>query len=729
MAITELAAAANGIVPGEFANTVEAVRELDRRVGATHSCLKSYEDADGRPVGAILRSNAEGAPDRHIVFAPDGKTCDLREMPSPRPLYRLPSLLLAEIDERVYVVENERSVDVLASLGLLGTTSLGGSGDAEKSDWSVLKGLSVIAVVTNDESVDGYATVATRLALAAGARSVRVIRLRDIWPEMPKGGDIADLLADRSGDVDKVRSEVEALAVGTAPSVVTPRTPPAAAFVPFPVEVLPEPVRSFVIEAARAMQCDPCNVALPLLSGLASAIGNTRQVELKRAWCEPAILWTVVVGESGMVKSDPVKAALKPIYERQGDAFRTHDDALREHEAAMEVHERRLAQMKNSKSDAERPAKPETPTATRYVVDDLTTEALAVLLKQNSRGLLCAKDELAGWFDFDRYAGGKGGDAAKWLEMFRGQPITVDRKSGGGTTIHVPRASVSITGTIQPKVLNRTLGELHRDNGLAARFLIAHPPRRMKRWGDSDLSPTTEAALKGIYERLYDLTGEPDGKGGERPQSLRFEPDAKREWAMFYNEHNVQQMVLTGEDAAAWSKLEGYAARLAMVIHLTRDAARDPSIADHLRIDMASLAAAVTLVRWFGAEAARVYSAFSESPRDAESRRRLVELIERKGGDVSAREMVQACRAFKSVSDAETALSRLVEEGLGSWQVPAQCGPGGPKAKRFKLADVYGVNVYSIATGGTENGDSVDVDGVDVAGVAIQNRNPALEGA
>ena len=685
LTITDIAAAANGVVRGEFATTVEAVKELERRVGAKHSGFKVFEDADGCPVAATVQFDAHGAWDPQIVFAPDGKTCDIRGMPLPRPLYRLPALIDAPTDRRVYVFESETCADAATAVGFLATTNAGGFDAAEKSDWSVLGGRDIVVSPGHDGGRAGYADDVTRLAMAAGAKSVRVIRLRDIWPAIPEHGDIVDLLADRSGDVERVRSEVEALAAGTAPSVVTPKTQPAAAFVPFPVEVLPEPVRSFVIEAARAMQCDPCNIALPLLSGLASAIGNTRQVELKRAWCEPAILWTVVVGESGMVKSDPVKAALKPIYERQGDAFRTHEDALREHEAAMELHERRLEQMKKGKSDADRPAKPETPTAMRYIVDDLTTEALAVLLRQNPRGLLCSKDELAGWFDFNRYNGGNGGDAAKWLEMFRGQSITVDRKSGGGTTIHVPRASVSITGTIQPKVLNRSLGELHRDNGLAARFLIAHPPRRMKRWGESDLSPTTEAALKEIYERLYDLTGEPDGKGGERPQSLRFEPDAKREWAKFYNEHNVQQMDLTGEDAAAWSKLEGYAARLAMVIHLTRDAARDPSIADHLRIDMASLAAAVALVRWFGAEAARVYSAFSESPRDAETRR-LVEWIERKGGAVTTRDLVRGPKPYRNDHErAALALAGLVESGIGRWEVDPGVPKGGRPTDRFML--------------------------------------------
>ena len=71
---------------------------------------------------------------------------------------------------------------------------------------------------------------------------------------------------------------------------------------------------------------------------------------------------------------------------------------------------------------------------------------LAPILLANPRGLLMARDELAGWIgSFDRYSGGKGGaDAAHWLSMHNGESVTVDRKTGRPRTIHVPSAAVSI---------------------------------------------------------------------------------------------------------------------------------------------------------------------------------------------------------------------------------------------------------------------------------------------
>ncbi|HEX8914495.1 MAG TPA: hypothetical protein VF796_19255, partial [Humisphaera sp.] len=56
----------------------------------------------------------------------------------------------------------------------------------------------------------------------------------------------------------------------------------APEYVPFPLEVLPSVVATYVAEAAAALDCDPAYVAVPMLASLASAVGNTRRVRLKR---------------------------------------------------------------------------------------------------------------------------------------------------------------------------------------------------------------------------------------------------------------------------------------------------------------------------------------------------------------------------------------------------------------------------------------------------------------
>lgn len=502
----------------------------------------------------------------------------------------------------------------------------------------------------------------------------------------------------------------------TAPHLVSP----VPAFAPFPVEALPEPVRSFVRDGAAAIGCDASYVALPMLSGLASAIGNTHRIELKRGWPEAAIAWTAIVGESGTMKTPAFKLAMKAIRKAQDRAWKEYEAALADWEAQnlrydAELHGWKTQATKKDCDAGDPPEKPTPPIARRYIVSDTTIEALAPILLGNPRGLLLARDELAGWIgSFDKYtkAGKAGADSAHWLSMHNGEAMTIDRKTGIPPTIHIPSASVSIAGGIQPGILARAMEKEHHESGLLARLLFAMPPRKAKRWTEADVDADTEAAMAAVFDRLFDLTPETDPDGDERPRLVQLAPGGKAAWVRFYNEHAKEQAELSGDLSAAWSKLEGYAARLALVVHLTRWAAEDPTLGDPTRADEASIAAGVTLARWFGDEARRVYATLSET-NDHRAARQLVELIQRMGGEVSGRELVQRSHLYEKVFDAEAALSRLVEAGAGSWVTPEQRGPGGPKARRFVLSPAYGFYAYRNAPEDTENANPVDVDGVD----------------
>ncbi len=218
-----------------------------------------------------------------------------------------------------------------------------------------------------------------------------------------------------------------------------------APFVPFPVDTLPEPIRGFVRAGAKAIGCCPSYIALPLLTAVAAALGNTRRIKLKRGWTAPAILWCAIVGESGTAKTPAFKLALRAIRERQRKALDRYAAAELEYQLELRRYERAVEQWKRTKNSTDDPpTKPEPPQAERCIVSDTTVEALAPLLLANPRGLLLARDELAGWIgSFDRYAakGKSGADASHWLSMHNGESIIVDRKTGAMRTIFVPQAS------------------------------------------------------------------------------------------------------------------------------------------------------------------------------------------------------------------------------------------------------------------------------------------------
>jgi len=457
---------------------------------------------------------------------------------------------------------------------------------------------------------------------------------------------------------------------------------------PFPTVHLPEPIRTMVEDGADAIGCDAAYIALPTLAALASAIGNTRRLRLKRTWHEPAILWAAVVGESGTAKSPAMALALQWTKARQDEAVRTHKAAMSDYQHAEQLHAvRHKAWLQRAGHATEPgpdgpPEAPLRPTCERTWTDDATTEALVALLSENPRGLLLATDELSGWFQrMDRYTGGKGGDAAKWLEMFGGRSVVVDRKGSG--FVHVPRAAVSVVGSIQPAILQRSVGDTNRENGLLARLLLAHPPRRAREWTDRDLDERTVEAVGAVYARLYGLAMDTNHDGQHNPRTVILTPEARRRFVAFYNAHNAEQVALDGDEAAAWSKLEGYAARFALILHLTRWAAGEPIDPD--AVDEPSMEAGIALVEWFGREALRVYGRFSEAEGER-AYRELIELIERKGGAITVRELLMARRSrYAKAEDATDALDGLIHDGLGEWERVEQGPDGGRPTKRFRL--------------------------------------------
>ena len=696
----------NGKPAATYKTAKAAVAALERTHGKL-SALWTYHDALGDPMGVIVRwDNANGKDIRPVARCGDGWR--IGGMAGPRPLYCLPELTGAD---RVYICEGEKAADAARAIGLTATTSAHGSQSPDKTDWSPLAGKECVILPDKDEPGGKYADmVLTILAKLSPPAVVKVVEL----PDLPDHGDIADWI-DAHGEAaepDDLRRQVEELAANVEEILPHRSATRIERFRPFPTDALPEPICGFVKGGAKAIGCDESYLALPLLTALAAAIGNTRRLQIKRGWYAPAIVWTAIVGESGAAKSPAFRLVMAPLRERQGRALERYDEALAEYkneEQRFKVKQEqwKAAQKKGGGDDP--PEAPTPPEAERCIVSDTTVEALAPILLANPRGLMLTRDELAGWLgSFDRYAGGKGSaDAAHWLSMFNGESIIVDRKTGIPRTIFVPHASISITGGIQPSILNRALGTEHRESGLAARFLLTCPPPIPKRWTEDDIDPDAERELAELFDRLHELkaaTGD-----DEKPTAalVRMNSEAKVEWIAHYNAHNLEQSELTGDLAAAWSKLEEYPARLALLVHFVRWANKDTTLASVASLDADSISAGIRLTEWFKYETRRVYAMLAE-PDESREQRRLVEWIGRKGGSVTAREVQQGQRWIETSDQATEELTKLVKAGHGEWE-PTPPGQRGQPTRRFVLAST----VYGNRRKPRENRNTVDVDSVD----------------
>ena len=329
---------------------------------------------------------------------------------------------------------------------------------------------------------------------------------------------------------------------GDKPQRPRKRFDPPPPWKPFPTETIPEPIQGYIKAGAHAMRCDESFVALPMLAGLASAIGATHPIKLKAGWCEPSVVWAAVVSESGTMKSPAQSLALRMLSKAQEWRLEEYPEILEQYKRGKLLHEADVqAWKKKGRAKCEPPPEePDEPQPVRYLVNDATIEALAELLENNPRGLLVSCDELNSWLgSFDQYRGGRGGDAAKWLSIHRAESLIVDRKTGVKKTVFVKRAAVSVAGSIQPTTLCRSLGNQHFENGLAARMLLAAPPRRAKKWSEASVDRETYKAVERVFSRLLALDFGVDDNDQPSPIDLPLSPEAKRVWVGFYDDHGA----------------------------------------------------------------------------------------------------------------------------------------------------------------------------------------------
>lgn len=106
-----------------------------------------------------------------------------------RVLYRLPDLRRANPCDPVYVVEGEKDVNRLYSLGLVATCNVGGAGKWKEDYNEHLTNRRVVIVPDNDEPGHKHADKIAN-ALNGKAKWVRIVNL----PDLPEKGDISDWL-------------------------------------------------------------------------------------------------------------------------------------------------------------------------------------------------------------------------------------------------------------------------------------------------------------------------------------------------------------------------------------------------------------------------------------------------------------------------------------------------------------------------------------------------------
>jgi hypothetical protein len=455
------------------------------------------------------------------------------------------------------------------------------------------------------------------------------------------------------------------------------KLPTASMFIPFPMEILPGVVREFCEHHARSICCDPTLVLLPVLAVMATAIGNSRRVVCRKSWSEPAILWTLPVADSGSGKSPAFDAARYPLTKLQKDEIRAYDQAMSRYKAE----KRQYEQQQKGRKGIESIPEPVPPELQDVFLEDCTVEAIAPALLARPRGSAIVCEELSGWFArLNAYKQKGGGDEAFYLGAHGGRSSKVNRKGGG--KIFIPSTVLSITGTIQRPIIKQVLSSTHIGSGMAARFLYSMPPEQVRQWSDEEIPHEVIDDYNQMIYRLASLEMQTVDEFSE-PVFIGMSKPAHDLFRAFYDEIGANRPdIETAEMKAAWSKLEGGAARLALVFACCRYVQGEKS---REVVDLQDMEAGIAASRWFAHEAERIYGMLVESEHEAELRE-LISWIQSQGGSISPSELRDKKRRYREAGAADAVLQSLVNTESGYWGPTLSTPTGGKPARRFHLS-------------------------------------------
>jgi RecA-family ATPase len=166
--------------------------------------IGTYEYIDES--GKVLFRKIKTASKKFWIEHPNGHGGWIKGMGNARKiLYRLSEALEGIGNGHpILIVEGEKDCDNLNKIGVLATCNFDGASEPDKkpkwrSEYSeVLRDADVVIVPDHDPA--GYAHADAIASMSIGvAKTVRLLRLAEHWPQCPKGGDVSDWLQAGNG--------------------------------------------------------------------------------------------------------------------------------------------------------------------------------------------------------------------------------------------------------------------------------------------------------------------------------------------------------------------------------------------------------------------------------------------------------------------------------------------------------------------------------------------------
>jgi hypothetical protein len=677
-----------------------------------------YIDEDGTLLYCQQRieSGSDGREKDFRLSRPDGKggwiyhLDDVRRVP-----YRLRELIRAIAnDERVYIVEGEKCVEILVAQGLAATTFVGGSSGwrEEYAEWFV--DVDVVVLPDNDRPGRRYAK-AIESDIVPLAGDVRVIELPGLEET---GDDIADWL-DAGHTVGELMELVDAATTSQEPEVsekpvenwenpaplaATRDTPPFCSGVLGPVAT--EFTEAVAVETATPVDL----AAIAALGTVSTVIAGAVVVEPYDGWREPANLYLNCLTAPGEGKTPVMRKATRVLdriererRDRLGPEILEAESRKRmatdrrkrsENVAAKAPHGKRDEAEQDALEASRDEASIVVPSYPRLYTRDATPEALTKLLSEQNGRLGFVTDEGSEFFQLaERYSSTGKGNLGIYVDGFDGKRHLSDRVGREPIVIEHVTLTVCLLG--QPIVLE-DLGRDRQANGrgLLARFLWSLPGSNVG-WRPIHRESVPEQVFEAWEKLIIDLASQ--AEAAIEPIVLQLSAPAKHSWDAWREELEPRLRRELGDLSAIveWAaKLPGQALRLAGNLHALRTGRLDGTI------DGETMKAVLELADYFVDHALVVFAKMGADPRLEDASCVLGWLKARRPSEVTTRDVTRS-KGWEA-ERARNALEFLADYG---WvRRRPSSGPGRPSQRWATHPDLFCRNLTKPTAGRVSSG-------------------------
>ncbi|WP_417879537.1 YfjI family protein [Vibrio sp.] len=399
----------------------------------------------------------------------------------------------------------------------------------------------------------------------------------------------------------------------------------------FDPKLLPPQLENYVMDFSHRMDKAPADfAAISTIICAGALIGGSAEIQPKRldtGWRIVPTMWGGAVGQPSTKKTPSLSCGRRLLEHAQKSVIdKLNAEKMEMYELEKELYEDELESANEKAKEAlkdgnkdealklKRQAKkeqPQPPKIRKAVINDSTSEALAIRLEQNPLGVLMFRDELSSWLANMERAD-RQHERGFYLEGFNGfggySQERVTRRN-----VELDRVIISIMGGIQPAKLTPLLaGKVngHGDDGLLERLMqmLVYPDFSEMEYVDKAPNILAETAAKSTYEALAYL-GEYD-----EPLVCKFDNDAQDLWEKWAKNMIKREKSATSQWQSMLGKYPALCAKLALVFHLIGEcgatlSGEEPEPSDTIAIE--HLKRAIAWMEYLESHANRIMTYFN----------------------------------------------------------------------------------------------------------------------